>query len=94
MAFEVKDYHMQYSKKGDPVSVFNIAREDPTDGDTYYGYMNDEGSYIIQQVTTSGTLKIYKYYARVHKAQFDTDWTDRASLSYLEYHELFKTESW
>ena len=89
MAFEVKDFYMQYSKKGDPTSVFNISREDPTDGETYYGYQNNEGSFIIQQVTTSGTLKIYKYYASVTKANFDTDWTGRSSLSYGEYYQLF-----
>ena len=89
MALEVKDYYMQYSKKGDPTSIFNISREDPTDGATYYGYQNNEGSYIIQQVTTSGTLKIYKYYARTAKATFSDDFTNRASLTYGEYYELF-----
>lgn len=94
MALELKDFYMQYSKKGDPMSIFNIAREDPTEGEQYYGYFNNEGSYVIQQVTTSGTLKIYKYYAKTDKTAFDAEWAGRASLTYGEYHELFKTETW
>lgn len=90
MAFQVKDNYMHYSKKGDPISVFNIAREDPTEGAQYYAYFNDEGSYIIQSVTTSGTLKIYKYYASRIKANLTTDFSNRTSLAYGEYYELFQ----
>lgn len=90
MAFEVKDYFMHYSKRGEPVSVFNVCREDPTSGAEYYAYFNDEGSYIIQSVTTSGTLKLYKYYACRTTANFSTDFANRAGLTYGEYHELFQ----
>ncbi len=90
MAFEVKDNYMHYSKKGDPISVWNISFEDPTAGEQYYAYFNDEGAYLIQRVTTSGTLKIYMYYASRITANYSLDITNRANLAYGEYYELFQ----
>ncbi len=95
MAFEMKDYFKSYSKKGDDRVLFNVARTD--DDDTaypkFYAYQNEEGAYLIQRETTSGTLKIYGYYAKRTTSNFSTDWTNRASLSYLEYYQLFATSA-
>ncbi len=92
MAFEIKDFSKSYAKKGDDRSLFNVARSD--DDDTaypkFYAYQNEEGAYVIQRQTTSGTLKIYGYYGTRQAANFTTDWTGRASLTYVEYYQLFQ----
>jgi hypothetical protein len=90
MAFDVKDFFMAYSKRGDARSVFNVARsDDDNEGLKFYAYWNDEGAYLIQKVSTSGTLKIYGYYATRQTNTFDASWTGRAALTYREYYELF-----
>lgn len=91
MSFDVKDYFRHYSKRGDDRSVFNVARsDDEDDGLKFYAYINDEGSYVIQRITTSGTLKIYQYYASKNTSSFSNDWSGRASLGYQEYYQLFQ----
>ena len=90
MAFELKDFFRQYVRRGNEGGVFNISREDPTDGLEFYAYQNECGSYVFQRITTSGTLRIYEYYARGSKATtFATDWTDRANKTYVEFYALF-----
>jgi len=91
MAFELKDWYRSYSKRGDVNGYFNIAREDPTDGLKFYAWQNEVGSYVIMRETTSGTLKIYEYFASKDVASFGTDWTGRAALTYVEYYQLFPT---
>jgi len=95
MAFDVKDFYSTYGKKGDNKCIFNVVREDTTSAVVqYYGYQNDEGSYIIQRsstVTTTTVIK-YDYYGKgVSKAadDFQTDWDNRASLTFVEYNALF-----
>lgn len=89
MAFEGKDTFMSYTKRGDQKFVGNVARSDDALFPQYYAYMNEVGAYVIQQVTTSGTLKIYGYYAKPNASQFSADWTGRAGLSYVEYYLIF-----
>lgn len=92
MAFEVSDFFRSYKKRGDLHSLFNVAREDTTlDVLQYFAYQNDEGAYIIQRTTTSGSLTVlaYNYYASNKLDSFETDWGNRASLAYGEYHALF-----
>lgn len=91
MAFEIKDFYRAYTTKGDIDGLFNVARaDDSSDGLKFYAYLNENGAYVIQRVTTSGTLKIYNYYATKKTANFTTDWTNRASLTYGEYYQLFQ----
>ena len=93
MAFELKDFFRSYVKRGDQTGLFNVARDDTANaGARYYAYQNEDGSYIIQCVTTSGTLHIYAYYASKHSVNFNTDWTGRAGLTYVEYYQLFHQE--
>ena len=89
MAFEIKDFNMSYAKQGDDRSLFNIAREDSDGYPQFYAYQNQEGAYVIQRVTTSGTLKIYGYYATRSIANFASDVTNRVNLTYVEYYQLF-----
>jgi hypothetical protein len=91
MAFEIQDFKRHYIKEGSYRGLFNVARSDEeNDNPRYYAFYNEDGSYVIQQITTSGTTKIYKYYA--HKStggDLDTDFTNRSSLTYVEYYQLF-----
>jgi hypothetical protein len=92
MALEIYDFHQNYTRRGDLRQLFNVARSDETLGELrYYAYLNDSGAYIIQRVTTSGTLdvKVYEYYG-AKSSDLATDWSGRASLPYGEYNELFK----
>ena len=91
MAFELTDFFRSYVPRGDFRGLFNVARADEDGGTKYYAYQNEGGSYAIQRITTSGTLKIYEYYAVGKKASttFASDWTNRAGLSYVEYYQLF-----
>lgn len=95
MAFELTDFYRSYVPRGEMRGLFNVARSDEvSDVERYYAFYNESGSYVFQQITTSGTtgLKVYKYYAKgsqkVPKDLTD-DWTNRASLSYVEYYALF-----
>lgn len=94
MAFELTDFFRSYVPRGEMRGLFNTARSDEANaGARYYAYLNEAGSYIIQRVTTSGTIKLYQYYAVSKRpAQLDADFTNRASLSYVDYHELFHQE--
>ena len=91
MAFELTDFNRLYVPKGEYRGLFNIARSDEVaSSPRYYAFYNEAGSYIIQQLTTSNGLVIYKYYARAGiPAQMANDFTNRASLSYVEYYQLF-----
>ena len=92
MAFELKDFFRSYVKRGDQNGLFNVARSDETLEELrYYLFLNEDGSYVVQQITTSGSLaiKVYKYYATKNRDNLSTDWANRSSLSYVEYYELF-----
>ena len=93
MAFELKDFERNFTPKGDNRGVFNAVREDyEDDGKQYFAFMNEAGSYVIQRTTTAGTgsIRIHEYYAVGKKPlQFATDWAGRASLSYVEFYNLF-----
>ncbi len=95
MAFELTDFHRSYVPRGEMRGLFNLARMDTDSQPVFYAYMNEVGSYVIQRYTTSGTLKIVKYYAKRGKpsldmtAMLDADWANRAALSYVDYFALF-----
>ena len=91
MAFEFTDFYRSYNPRGEQRALFNVARSDEdSEMERYYAFINNSGSYVIQQITTNGTLtnKIYKYYATKNNSTFDTNWTNRASLTYVEYNNL------
>jgi hypothetical protein len=91
MAFEITDYEHHYVPRGGDRGIFNIVREDSdNDGLKFYAFMNEAGSYFFMRQTTSGTVKIYEYYAvRRRPTQLDSDWTGREGISYVEYNVLF-----
>ncbi len=77
MAFELEDFERSYIKRGGTRGIFNVARSDETlEALRYYAYLNESGSYVIQRITTEGslTVKVYGYYATKKTADLATDW--------------------
>ena len=95
MAFELTDFYRSYVPRGEMRGLFNVARSDEdSEVVRYYAFYNETGSYVFQRITTSGTLgvKVYGYYAvGANRSPKDltTAWTNRASLTYVEYYQLF-----
>lgn len=91
MAFELVDFNRFYIKRGLHRGLFNVARSDESaSSPRYYAYINEDGSYVIQKITNTSGVSEYKYYgAGWRKAgSLDADWTNRASLTYVEYNQL------
>jgi hypothetical protein len=94
MAFEIHDFFMSFTPRGDSKGLFNVVKDDigSSGATSYYCYQNEAGSYVIMRVVTSGslTIKNYQYYGVPKRPlQRDTDWANRASLNYVEYYQLF-----
>lgn len=94
MAFQTKEFFHDYTKRGDINGLFNVvfSDESTTEGATrYYAYQNENGAYIIQRVMTSGSLttKVYGYYGKRTNDDLTTDLTNRATLTYVDYYQLF-----
>lgn len=63
---------------------FEAADEDIAGDPQYFGFMNMDGCWIIQQRNAaSGT---YRYFQG--RSDYSTNWTNRASLSYVTYNTL------
>jgi hypothetical protein len=88
--FQITDFFRSYTKRGETRGIFNIARSDEAAvSPRYYLYLNQEGSYIIQKVVETSDVSVFTYYATRHRDTLATDWANRASLTYVEYYELF-----
>jgi hypothetical protein len=91
MALEFQDFFNQYVKRGQMRGLFNVARSDEAAASPrYYGFINECGSYAIQKVETTAGVSTYTYYASRSISTFTTNWANRATLTYVEFHELFQ----
>lgn len=91
MSFELYDAFQNYTRRGSLHQLFNIARsDDALEELMYFAFVNDSGAHIIMRITTSGSLsvKLYKFYG-AGCGSLDTDWTNRASLTYSDFNQLF-----
>lgn len=74
----------RYTKLTDGAMITNLDES----GDTkYYSYVRPDGSWVIMQSSSSGT--VFKY--AIGNKDYSTRWTNRASLNYkfaYEYPEL------
>lgn len=91
MALELEDFDRSFVTKGASRGIFNSARVDCTDPAAIYcAYKNEWGSFIISRISISGSVYTMEYYAVGKKPDaFASAWTNRASLSYVEYNALF-----
>lgn len=81
----VKDFYLSVHRKGGEVSVYEISDEDLAADPQYFGYLNEAGSWIIQRRNAGDGTYRYKY----GSSDYTTAWTNRASLIYGLYNELF-----
>lgn len=54
----------------------------------YYGFVDKEGAWYIQEQTTSGTTLAWRYAKGT--SGFTTNWALRESLTYETWNEAFK----
>ncbi len=84
MAIERIDYQFIYHRIGDQKVRFEISEEDIAGDPSYFGYLNENGAWIIQKRNAAdGT---YRY--AIGAANYATNWTGRAGLSYVYYSQL------
>ena len=58
------------------------------DGPNYFGYLTSTGAWYIVRETTTGMQINYAY--SVGGSNYTTNWTNRTSLSYSTYDQVFK----
>jgi len=69
----------------DPTLKYLISDTDAADTVKYYGFLDKDGNwYIMQEDTSAGTYRYTK-----GSADYATNWTDRASLTYELFSEVF-----
>jgi purine nucleoside permease len=75
---------------GESLNHYNISDSDePTADLGYYALIQKEGAYYILRIVKTGTVSTYRYYRGTSLANYQTDWTNRASLTYRYYNEVF-----
>ena len=80
MALEIKDY--LYARGG---LRYEIANQDVTGDPQYYGYLNNEGYWIIQKFTQATGTYLYAQ----GTGSYGTYWTNRAIIAtYDTYDKL------
>lgn len=64
------------------------ARIDDSGSPKYYGFLSKGGVWYIMKESTGGGFTSYTYFTGKKSEQtvpdFETNWTDRASLAYVE----------
>lgn len=88
MAIKILDSKYAYHKVGDHVTAFQISNEDLAGDPQYFGYVNEEEAWIIQERNiANGT---YKYV--IGRGDYDTAvtgaWATRAAQTYVLYSDL------
>jgi hypothetical protein len=84
MALRLHDYSMIYHKVGGTDCIFEISDEDMAGDPSYFGYLAQSGSWIIQQRTAS--TGEYRYVSG--HSDYATAWIGRAGLTYDYYYAL------
>lgn len=64
----------------------NVTNEDETGASSYYGFTRPGGSWVIMRVSDPSGTPSYDFHLNdgpdEDLSQYDTDWTNRASLDY------------
>lgn len=69
----------------DPTSGYKISDIDDAGNPSYYGYVNSGGNWYIMEINSVN--KTYRYASGA--ANYTTNWTGRAGLSYGYFYEAF-----
>jgi hypothetical protein len=82
MAIHWRDYQYILHKVGGPDVTFEISDEDISGDPSYFGYLSETGSWIIQQRTAS--TGAYRYC--MGQAGYFSAWTSKASNPYVLFN--------
>lgn len=71
----------------DTLSKYVIADKDDDASPNYYGFTDKEGNWYIMRETISSGADTYRY--TKGESNYDTNWTNRASLTYDYFYNVF-----
>ncbi len=86
MALEFDDYTRMFHKNGKNAVLFEVSEYTSGDYPRYYGYITTDGAWFIQEQSVDGNVMSMRYAAG--KDSYETNWTNRASLSYVLYSAI------
>ena len=89
MAIKRRDYAYVYHKHGDHQLIFEISDEDLAGDPQYFGYLSEDGSWIIQERTiATGAYRYAIGRTPAYKTAITGAWATRAVLVYSYFNEL------
>ena len=89
MAIKRQDSAYKYHKLGDHQIVFEISDEDLAGDPQYFGYLSEDGSWLIQERTiATGNYRYIIGRTPVYKTAVTGAWATRAVLVYVYFNEL------
>lgn len=84
MAIPFNDATMRLHSSGGNVTEFHISDQDESSDPKYYGYLNNEGGWLIMQANESaGTFRYV-----IGKGDYATKWASKATLTYKYFNAL------
>lgn len=89
MPIRRRDHEYVYHKNGGHTLTFEVSDEDIAGDPQYYGYLSEDGSWIIQKRTiATGTYRYAIGRTPAYKTALTGAWATRAALTYSYYNEL------
>lgn len=82
---EIKDAKYELHRRGDHRTTFEVAHQDTAGNPQYFGYLNNEGVWIIQKF--DAVTGAWTYVSG--RTDYATAWSVRASLSTGLYTAIF-----
>jgi hypothetical protein len=82
----ILDRLYKFHKSENSQMDFQASNLDEASDPKYYGFVCADGAYFVMEKNdTAGTIK---YCFGKNLANYDTDWTGRAALTYKRYDEI------
>lgn len=86
---EIHDYLYKYHKRGSHLVIFVLYRATTGAFPRYAQYINSDGKWYILCETEAGSVRTAEFYIPSDYSTIDTDWTNRATLTYGRYDLIF-----
>jgi hypothetical protein len=83
---EITDVKYIRHKSGEPTTTYQLSDMDMAASTHYYGYINNEGGWLIMSELESAGVTAYKYC--VGWSNYDAAWTARAGATYVRWNAL------
>ncbi len=71
------------------LDAFESVRFDMTTEPKYYGDLHPDGYFVIRKHENTAGDEHITFYLGLPVENFSTAWTNKASLTYVEYNELY-----